>query len=206
MLRFATGVLAIAAVSIALARPAEAAPSPSFYSGASRLDDALRNALERQPEGLLKSLGASERVCGLGEGAEARGETEAAEADWSTLNQIVERLDEPGVQSVLRTLNGARSELSRFESSYLRAWHGQHPRVERLRSAAGQVRHGIGDVIASLAVLDTAFAAWKEHRCEAALAASATANQGASAAVARIADGMASLWLLGEPTVRAVGR
>lgn len=200
------GVLAIT-VSVATGvSPAEAAPSPSFYSGASRLEGALRTAIERQPEGLLMSLTTSERVCGLGEGAEARGEMESAEADWTTLNQVVELLYKPGVLGVRRALSEARLELANFENTYRRAWHEQRIRPRRLSSAASQVRQGIERVIASLAVLDTAFTAWKDHRCEAPLAATATSNQGAGAGVEQIAGGMERLWILGEPAPRHARR
>lgn len=200
------GVLAIAAAIAAGATLAEAATAGSYYSAASRLEGAMRNAIERQPEGLLKSLTTSERVCGLGESAEARGETESAEADWSTLNQVVELLDKPEVRGVRRALSEARLELTNFESTYRRAWQGQPVRLRRLSSAASQVRQGIERVIASLAVLNTAFTAWKDHRCEAALAATATSNQGAGAGVERIAGGMELLWILGGPAPRLAGR
>lgn len=196
------GVLAIIASVATGVPPAEAAPTPAFYRDASRLEGALRRAIERQPEGLLKSLATSERVCGLGEGAEARGETESAEADWSTLNQVVELLDEPEVEGVRRALGEARLELADFESTYRRAWQGQRVRVRKLGIAAGQVRQGIEGVTSSLVVLDAAFMAWRDHRCEAALAATATSNLGAGTGVERIAGGMERLWILGEPAPR----
>ncbi|MBS1879220.1 MAG: hypothetical protein JST31_06890 [Actinobacteria bacterium] len=196
-LRMTIGAAAVAAL-LATGTTAAGAAAPSFYRNAARLEGALRDAVEREPEALLKSLSASERICELGEGAAARGETALAEADWSALDQAITVLDEPQLAAVRRALAAARAELSAFAGTYRRAWRGQGLLVRRLTGATAQVRHGAEAVAASLAVLDTAFPAWHEHRCEAALAATAAANQGAAAGVARIAAGMERVWALGR--------
>src|SRR5438132_151439 len=92
-------VAAVAALALgAVPATAAAAGGRPFLHALSRLDNALRVAIEDQPEGLVMSLAASERVCWLGASAEERGEPAAAAADWSTLTQIVQLFDEPGLR------------------------------------------------------------------------------------------------------------
>ncbi|MGD9736013.1 MAG: hypothetical protein AB7V58_10465 [Solirubrobacterales bacterium] len=190
VLAFAVGLLAFGSTTAA------AAPSNSFFHAVSRLDSALRTAIERQPEGLLKSLAASERICSLGEGAEARAEAAAAAADWSTLQQAVELLDRPGLGSVERGFAEATSTLRELEATFSRSWRGQSARLRLLHVAAAQVRRGIRLALASFDPLRQAFSAWLEHHCEAALAASASSTQQARVGVAVIVGGMERLWVL----------
>jgi hypothetical protein len=180
------------ALTLMAAASAAAAPTPGreFVRAFLRLEDSLRVAIERQPEGLTVSLDASERVCSLGAGAEERGETVAAAADWNALAQVVDQLDEPGLRGVERAFRRSASTLAELESRFAGAWRSEPARVRALRAAAAEVRRGIRRSLAGLQPLREAFAAWKSHRCEAALAAIDNSRQALPAAVAIVGRGM----------------
>lgn len=192
-LAVAASLAALALGTAPLTASAAAGDSP-FFRAVSRLDNALRVAIEDQPEGLTKSLGASERICSLGALAEERGDAAAAAADWSTLTQVVQLLDEPGLRGVEEAFGRAASTLAGIEARFGRAWRGQQ-RVKALHVRAAAVRGGIRAASAALQPLRKAFAEWIAHRCEAALAETDTSGVQISAAVGTIARGMERLWI-----------
>lgn len=190
--------LAAALVAVAFAAvpaTASAGTGSPFRHAVNRLDHALQLAIEDQPEGLLMSLAASERVCWLGALTEERGEPAAASADWSTLEQLVQQLDEPGLHGVEEGFGRAASVLAGLGENFSRAWRGQH-RARTLRGAAAMVRSGINETLAALQPLRQAFAAWAAHRCEAALAAINTSDRQIPTAIETITRGMERLWIL----------
>lgn len=188
-------ILVAALLALVAAAPATAASHDPYQRALGSVDGALRFAIEQQPEGLSKSLAASERVCALGQGAEERGETAAAAADWSTLSQTVEQLDEPGLGTVERSLGAAVETVDRVESRFSRAWRGQTDRVRALHQGARSVRRGLRLLSGSFGELRGAFSAWDEHRCEAALAAIDSFAETLPEAMAPINRGMERLWM-----------
>jgi len=188
-----TAAMALGSPSAGAAEPASAG---SFARDLAGLENAVRNAIERQPEGLLKSVTAAERVCEVGDRAEARGDVGAAEASWSTLDQIVGVFGEPELATVRHALREAGEELTVAQRRFRAIWSQQKRNPRPLASAVRSVRRGIDRVIASLATLQAAFAAWRGHICEAALAAAATADRQAQNGVEAIAIGMQRLWIL----------
>lgn len=198
---------AISAALLALivaAVPAEAAPSSPFLRALGSIDGALRFAIEEQPEGLAKSLATSERVCALGQGAEARGDAAAAEADWSTLAQTVGQLDEPGLSAVERSFAAATETVNLVESKFSRGWRAQPDRVRALRQGADSVRRGLRLLSGSFGDLRSAFAAWEAHRCEEALAAIDSFTEAIPKGMPPINRGMERLWVVSQwrPTHR----
>lgn len=181
--------MAIGAATSAASSP----PVDPFPHAVLRLEDALRLAIEKQPQELTLSLVASERVCGLGESAEARGEAAAAAADWSALAQAVERLDEPALRSVEEAFDQASSRLSRLEAKSTQI-RPEQPGARYRRSGMRAVRHGIRLVTTSLGRLDEAFSAWKAQSCEGARTAIATSQRGVVGGTAEISRGMIRLW------------
>jgi hypothetical protein len=190
-------VLCAVAAFVWLAPSASAQARDPYLRALGSIDGALRFAIERQPEGLAKSLAASERICSLGQGAEERGEAGAAAADWSTLSQTVELLDEPGLTGVERALGAAIDTVDRVEATVRRAWSGQTDRVRDLRAGAKAVRAGLRRLRGSFADLRQAFSAWEAHRCEAALAAIDAFAEAVPAATVPINRGMERLWTAG---------
>lgn len=190
--------ICVASMAFGLVPALATGESSPYLRSVSRLDAALRVAIERQPEGLAKSLAASERVCALGQEAEARGDVTAAAADWSTLSQAVEVLDEPGLAGVERAFANSAQTLSKVESTFSEAWRGQSARLRELRRGSKAIRQGIGRFNSSFTTLRSAFSAWREHRCEAALASINTFAEAIPPGVRSISRGMERLWIASQ--------
>lgn len=192
-------LVALALLAILVFAPVASAKGDPYTRALSRVDNALRFAVERQPEGLAKSLATSERVCELGQGAEAAGDRAAAEADWSTLSQVVTQLDEPGLAAVERAFGRVGTTLGAVEARFSRGWRGQPERVRELHRAARLVRGGLRRLGTGFEHLRGAFLAWREQRCEAALAAVASFSESIPEAMAAVNFGMWRLLALATP-------
>ena len=203
------GLSALALVLLAFLAalsPAAAAARDPYAAALARIDNALRFAIERQPEGLAKSLAASERVCALGEDAEVAGEAAAAAEDWGALGQIVARLDEPGLVRVEAAFASVDATLQATVKRFSRTWRKRPQRVAELRRGAREVRRGLGRLDAGFGRLAGAFAAWREHRCEAALAAVDGFSAAIPAAMSAVNFGMWRLYSLSAGARRGAAR
>lgn len=198
-------LVALVALFVAAAAPARAATAPAaaYARALARLDDALRFAIERQPEGLAKSLAASERVCGLGQEADGVGDAAAAAEDWGTLGQLVVKLDEPGLVRVEAAFAEVDRTLSQLQSRFRRAWRQEPARVAQLHRGARTLRRGLARLSAGFHHLSGAFAAWRQHRCEAALASVDSFSRSIPGAVGAVNLGMWQLFALAEPVSSA---
>ena len=199
----ATTVALVAFLALIAAAPAAAKPNP-FLHDVDQINGHLRTAIEFAPEELGEALGTAEVVCGLGERAASGGEAEAAAADWSTLDQLV---------------NGFATDAARrVEVAFAAADGGLQDLRERLRTplapatrasancATAPTRPGSGS--ATCAARSPAsrapFAAWRAHECR-------VATEGVTKTFRRIPTGlrlinlgMLELWrlagLLPSPT------
>jgi hypothetical protein len=201
-------LLAIAlclAVALVAAAAAAAAPNP-FRHDVDRVNAHLRVAIEIAPAELDEALGTAEVVCGLGERAAARGEAEAAAADWSTLTQLVDEVAVGSEHHVQIAFANADSKLGSLRERYEPRWAGD-PRRGHLRHGVHTARLGVHLMRRAIADLDKPFASWRAHEC-------AAANTGVEKAFRRIPTGlrlidlgMIELWrlagLLPEPTEAA---
>ncbi len=71
---------------------AEASAPRAYRQSFNRISVQLRLAIEAHPAELSADMLSSETVCGMAERSEARGESQEAQADWSTLSQAVHEL------------------------------------------------------------------------------------------------------------------
>ncbi|MBK5220508.1 MAG: hypothetical protein JJE35_12100 [Thermoleophilia bacterium] len=192
--------MAVAALLVIgfLAHSAEAMaqrPSPYRHS-LSRVDAHLRFAIEFGPRELGEDLRSSELVCRLGLTSEERGEAERAAADWSTLDQLVERLDMPAAAAVQGAFERAGLTLLSLREKFSAAWRGDHPRIAELRKGVAQTRRGIRAMRVAVRQIEAAFPAWNERQCNAATAAIQNGAANLPAGLELINGGMQGLWRL----------
>lgn len=188
---FAVAVAATALfASSASASPGGAGP---FRHDLSRIDARLRMGIEYAPIDLLEGLSTSENVCRLAAKVEERGDTERADADWSTLSQLVEELDRPAMERVDGALQRADADLIRLRKGFSAGW-SDRDKVRELGVGVARTRAGIRRLLAALAKMAGSFDAWSAHQCQTATDAIEAGLARVPAAVARINAGMHVLW------------
>jgi hypothetical protein len=192
--RAATVVALALMVGLIAAAAAKAAPNP-FLHDVDRVNGHLRVAIEYAPEELGEALGTAEVVCGLGERATTRGEAEAAEADWSTLRQLVDEVAVGAERRVENAFANADSVLRAVRERYERRWAGE-PRVGKLRHGVHTTRLGIRMMSHAIAGLEAPFANWRAHECGAADAGVEKTFRRIPTGLRLIDLGMLELWQL----------
>ncbi|HEX8752989.1 MAG TPA: hypothetical protein VF731_06190 [Solirubrobacterales bacterium] len=186
-----------ASVAVALAAPAAyAAPSP-FKHDLARASAHLRIAIEIRPSQLAEYLGSSELVCGLGERSAARGDESRAQANWTTLSQIVGELDRREMRAIVGAYGRADQDLVVMRNAYSRAWKGQ-PRVGELNLGVKRTREGIRILRLAMGRIEAAFSKWEGHDCEGALDAIEAGIRHLGPGLTRVNAGMGRLWRLTE--------
>ena len=206
MRRVLVASLAIAAAGALLAPTAAAAatapaphPSPdSFRHGLGLVNGHLRIAIERAPEELGESLRTAETVCGLGERSLARQEADAAAADWTTLDQVVDQLAVGQAERVQIAFRNADSVLAELRTRFERRWRSSPVHLRELRRGVRATRRGIAIVRAAIADLESPFASWHAKECRAATRGIEKAFASAPAGIELINKGMLRLWRLAE--------
>lgn len=200
----ASGVTVAALLAVGLfAQGTEAMvqrPSPYRHS-LSRIDAHLRFAIEFGPRALGEGLRSSEIVCQLGLTSEERGEAGAASADWSTLDQLVERLDIPAAAAIQGAFERADSTLLSLREKFSVGWRGDHPRLAELLKGVALTRRGIRDMRVAVGQIEAAFPAWNERQCATATAAIQNGVVNLPTGLELINKGMRSLWRLANPHI-----
>lgn len=190
-------MLALLAAATAPATAAAAGPSPYRHS-LLQVDGALRAAIEEAPVAVGEGLLSSEVVCNLAEAAEGRGSTEEAAADWSTLGQLVERVDAPALARLDRTLVRADTLLASLGRTFTKAWKGSAADVRRLRFGVSRARAGVKGLRRAHGRIAESLPAWAERRCETAVTAVEAGLGRVPGAVEQVNVGMGWLWALAE--------
>ncbi|MFN8217742.1 MAG: hypothetical protein U0R71_14205 [Solirubrobacterales bacterium] len=173
---------------------AGAATTP-FHRDLRAIEAKLRDAIEFEPVEMTEHLTAAEDVCEVGEGAQGRGDAAGAEADWSTLAQLVAVLGEPSARRVDTALARADSALRRLGDKYAAYWPDAGRR-RALRAGVKDARAGLAAVRRAVATIGGSFAAWRAHDCAAATSAIESGVSLVPGAIAPINRGMARLWAL----------
>jgi hypothetical protein len=198
MLRVAaSGVLALFLVAVAAVTAGAAGPSPYRHS-LTRVDAALRNAIEVAPVEMGEGMLSSEVVCELAQSNERRGDSESAGADWSTLSQLVDQVDAPAVEKVDRAFARADSLLRSLRRRFAAAWADQPQAVRRLNGGVASARAGIRRLRTAVERTADSLAAWKGRECAAAIAAIEAGVGGLPAGIEKVNAGMGRLWALAE--------
>lgn len=181
----------------AAATAAQGGPSP-FRRDLRRIDGRLRMGIETAPIALGEKLSASETVCHLAEKMGQAGDAHRADADWSTLGQLVEEEDRPAAQRVDGVLERADTGLRELGEKYASAW-SDAAKVAQLRRGVARAREGVRMLRAAMATVAGSFDAWSGHRCQDATDAIEAGVARIPAAVGRINIGMTPLWRLALP-------
>ena len=195
-MRMPIPAFALALVLIVFSGVAQAASPNPYRHDLRRVGAKLELAIEVKPGELGESLLASEAVCELAQGAEARGDAAAASADWSTLAQLVGERDLPGASAVGRAFANADSMLGSLRDHFSAGWRDQPEKVRALIAAVRQARHGIADLGHAMARIEGAFGAWSGHDCAAALVAIESDAGTLPHGIGEINVGMGRLWSL----------
>ncbi len=191
------------AVLPAVAQARDPGPSP-FRRGLVKIDAHLRLAIETGPAELAEDLRSSELVCGLGQGAEERGDTAAAAADWSTLHQGIAQIDAPAAAGIDRAFALADADLRALRKTFSAPWSGQPPRLRELNRGVSATLRGTSLLRSAMDRIEAAFPAWEEHRCGAATEAMEAGVQALPAGLEPVNAGVLRLWRLLE-TLEAGG-
>jgi hypothetical protein len=188
--------LAAVCAAAALLAPASAAAAPNqFLHDVDRVNGHLRVAIEYAPEELGEALGTAAVVCGLGERAAQRGETDAAASDWATLSQLVDEFAVGAEHRVQIAFTNADSTLRSLRERYERRWAGD-PRRNHLRHGVHTTRLGIQLMRRAIASLDKPFDSWRAHECGAANAGVEKSFRRIPTGLRLIDLGMVELWRL----------
>jgi hypothetical protein len=195
----ACAAVALIALAVALAagEPAVAAAAPSPYRhNLSQVDAHLRIAIEIRPSQLAEYLSSSELVCGLGERAEKQGDEERAQADWTTLAQIVRELDRRETRAIDAAFARADSNLVALRERFSRAWHEEPARVRELKRGVARTREGIGLLRRAMDRIALAFSEWERHDCIGAVDGIEAGIRRIPAGIEKVNLGMQRLWRL----------
>jgi hypothetical protein len=177
-------LVAALCAAAALAAPATAAAAPNpFLHDVDRINGHLRVAIEYAPEELGEALGTAQVVCGLGERAASRGESDAAAADWATLTQLVDEVGVAAERHVQSAFANADSMLQSLRERYEGHWAADDPRLGHLRHGVATTRLGIRFMRRAIGGFDKPFASWRAHEC-------AAANTGVDKAFRHIPTGL----------------
>lgn len=193
----AAAVTLLAALLTSSAWAAHGDPSP-FRHDLRRIDSRFRMAIEYGPAELGEGLIASEAACRLGEESERRGEGDLAAADWSTLAQMVEEIDEPAAGRIDSALRRADSGLRALREKYVDAWPDPG-KTRQLRQGVADSRLGIRLLREAMGTIEESFEAWKTHGCRAAKEAIESGGSDLSRGVDQVNTGMQALWELAFP-------
>lgn len=174
---------------------AEASVPSSYRRSLNRIDVQLRLAIEVHPAQLSEYMRFSEIVCGLGERSEARGDSQAAQADWSTLSQTVHELDLPTAQEIDTAFGEADAGLLDLQAKFSARWRGQ-AKARVLKRGVAAVRRGVHSLRSATSAIAASFPAWDRRECAAAHAGIAAGIARIPAPLAQVNLGMFRLWRL----------
>ncbi|HEU5062203.1 MAG TPA: hypothetical protein VFT79_03495 [Solirubrobacterales bacterium] len=192
----AVAALAIAVV-FASAALASAGPS-SFRHDVRRIDAHFRVGIEYAPVDLGEGLSASEIVCGLAEQNEQQGDAAGANANWTTLSQLVDEVDRPAMAKVEGALQRADTGLRELRERYSGGW-SDPAKVAKLNRGVARARRGVRSLTAAMETIAGSFEAWSARQCQAATNSIVAGIARVPAAVGRINAGMQLLWELAFP-------
>jgi hypothetical protein len=187
--------LAALVAALALAGPAAAAPSP-YRHDLARASAHLRIAIEIRPGQLGEYLRSSEIVCELGEKAEERSDEERAQADWSTLAQLVRERDRREMRAIDGAFVRADENLQVLLRRYSRAWRGQATKVQELKLGVTRTREGIRLMRQAMDRIAMAFSEWERHDCIGAVNGIEAGIRRIPAGIEKVNLGMQRLWRL----------
>lgn len=178
-----------------LASGAAARPTSPYRHELRRAEAQLRRAMESTPTSWIGHLNSSEDVCALATRASARGDAAAADANWSTLSQLIDELDDPGAKQVDESMKQAGETLEGLRDTYVMHW-SDAGRKRALRNAVARVLTGIERTREAVAVIAGSSSDWEKRDCTAATEAIDRGLAQVPPALGPLNSGMMRLWLL----------